>query len=335
MEGFDTKALKQAFKSMTGNDDVEFIGKDDYFDFQCQRCGQCCMNRDDIIINPFDVFNGARYLGIETEEFIKNYTQMHIGDGSKLPVVCLKSDPNNHGWCPLLELDILAGAKFKCKIDKAKPGACRNHPIGRVSGYQKNDDGVEVLEEQYVKVGQCPQSQGHNVMNKVSDWVANTLETPEDRNAAHNLQIGMWSEKKFNLPRLYRIFEMFSRLAETMNERKENLRDDINEKFGEEISEDEFNEVTDKAEEMLHMATSAAGMMYELIFTTTYFGYDINKPFVEQADEKRKKLQKEIPHFFQLGDALYDILIQQGSPEIQDKMRDYIEKGVLPNGDND
>ena len=35
------------------------IGLDDSFRFHCNVCGQCCKNRDDILLNPYDLYRIA------------------------------------------------------------------------------------------------------------------------------------------------------------------------------------------------------------------------------------------------------------------------------------
>lgn len=331
-DSFDSKQLKEAFKKMTGGEEIEYIGADEYFDFECQRCGRCCMGREDIIINPFDVFNGARYLKISTQEFIEKYTTTHIGDTSKLPVICLKCNEENHNWCPLLELDVLAGAKFKCKIDKAKPGACRNHPIGRVTAYSRSDDGTMSkleLKEKYVKVSQCEQSQGHHVMNKVSDWVANTLETPEDREASQELQLGVWHD--FDLPRFTRVVTMFVRLEDVFKANKDNITNDIRSVIPEgEASKEQLDASMARAEDIFNMAKTVAVGMYNLIYSTTYIDYDINKPFAEQARKRAEDLREGIKHFKDFQEILEDMISNHANPEIAKKVSDYIEKGVEP-----
>ena len=75
----DNDEILEAIKKTIGNDGVQFIDINDTFKFKCQQCGQCCMNRHDIIINPFDVYNGAKYLGITPEEFIITYLHADLG----------------------------------------------------------------------------------------------------------------------------------------------------------------------------------------------------------------------------------------------------------------
>ena len=38
------------------------LGADDTFRFSCKQCGKCCINRDDIILTPFDLFRASKKL---------------------------------------------------------------------------------------------------------------------------------------------------------------------------------------------------------------------------------------------------------------------------------
>ena len=33
---------------------------DDTFQFQCDQCGKCCINREDILMSPLDMYNAAK-----------------------------------------------------------------------------------------------------------------------------------------------------------------------------------------------------------------------------------------------------------------------------------
>ena len=44
-------------REFTGDDELTIVDLDDSFGFKCQQCGKCCMNRNDIILNPFDIFS--------------------------------------------------------------------------------------------------------------------------------------------------------------------------------------------------------------------------------------------------------------------------------------
>ena len=58
------------------NRDKMLIGIDDTFQFNCNQCGKCCMNREDILCTPKDVFRISKKLGISTYDFIKRYCEL-------------------------------------------------------------------------------------------------------------------------------------------------------------------------------------------------------------------------------------------------------------------
>lgn len=46
---------------------------DSSFRFHCTQCGKCCINRDDIILSPLDLFRIAKELNLSMEEVLKQY----------------------------------------------------------------------------------------------------------------------------------------------------------------------------------------------------------------------------------------------------------------------
>ena len=242
------KSLREA----TGSDDLEFIGIDDSFGFDCKQCGKCCMNREDIILNPFDVYNGAKHLGIDVFEFIKRYTYSTLGSKSKIPMLLLKTSDN--GFCPLLKFDIKDGGKFKCIIHEAKPNACANHPIGII-----RDTKDKNVDFEFVKVSQCSNSVSDK-QHIVRDWVKNYLEHKEEIYIAHKLQILI--QEYYDSKYFYR-FMNFSTNA-----------------YGK-FSIDDYNK---DSKDFIGMYVSK--------FLEIIYNYDINKPFIPQAEENLEKLKK-------------------------------------------
>ena len=107
------------------------LGPDDTFRFHCNQCGKCCINREDIILNPFDVYRASKELGLSTAEFITTYGECYIGDTSKLPLIRLRPRGSIRR-CPLLK-------DRKCSIQNAKPTVCALFPIGRAMSGAKQD----------------------------------------------------------------------------------------------------------------------------------------------------------------------------------------------------
>ena len=251
----ENKDELEKVREFTGDDNLTFIGIDDTFGFKCQQCGACCMNRNDIILNPFDIYKGAKYLGITPDKFLIDNCSTDLGCSSKIPIVLLASKEN--GFCPLLKFDIKDGGKFKCTIHPAKPGACSNHPIGTM--YATNlSDGTK--EAKYLKVSQC-QNSISDEQQLVRDWVKPYLDHKDEIELAHQIQHLVTNH--FD-PKAYWFLLSFARiLVKTTNDK--NLEDKVK-------------------EAMYTYLSISIGLGYT--------NYDIDKPFIEQAENNIKELNE-------------------------------------------
>ena len=99
------------------------IGPDEKFRFHCTQCGKCCINREDILLNPKDLYNIAATLSISQEEAVERYCETYMGGTSRLPIVRLRPQ-GSIKRCPLLK-------DRKCMVHKAKPTVCAMYPLGR------------------------------------------------------------------------------------------------------------------------------------------------------------------------------------------------------------
>lgn len=254
----------ETIRKFTKDENAQFIKLDDTFKFKCQQCGQCCMHRHDIILNPFDVYNGAKYLGITTDEFVSKYLDVELGADSKIPMLLLKSDERT-GFCPFLKFDVKGGGKFKCSIHAAKPGACANHPIGVITSHKMDseDDSDDNIEElSFIKVEQCDNSKSDNDV-LVRDWVKSYTDNIEEIRVAHEIQTYM---TKFFMPS-----ELFKLCSFIIRTKKASKLEDAKDIFG-----------------MFLMA------METVVHSTIGYGYieyDTNKPFLEQARKNKEELK--------------------------------------------
>ena len=99
------------------------IGLDDTFRFHCTACGKCCINREDILLNPRDLYRIAKHLNCTPLDVYQNYCESYIGSSSHFPIIRLK--PKGHvKRCPYLK-------DRKCAVHEAKPGVCAIYPLGR------------------------------------------------------------------------------------------------------------------------------------------------------------------------------------------------------------
>lgn len=288
-----------AIRKFTGDDSLKFIGPDDTFDFKCQQCGKCCMNRTDIIINPFDVYNGAKYLGIAPIEFVTKYCFPDLGGNSKIPMVLLATSEN--GFCPLLKFDVKDGGKFKCMIHPVKPGACANHPIGVTYALNK-ETGESTM--RYIKVQQCSNSTSDE-QHVVKDWVKPYIDNQSEIDMAHKIQ--HLATDYFNPRKFWFLLTSLNRFEK---------EDDRFEK-----------ELVIKAFNKYMSSTIAIG----------YVNYDINRPFIEQAEENIK----ELGEFYAKTKDIYDDLTMffkefsgKDFDEYFDEFEKSMRKGEVENDNN-
>lgn len=99
------------------------IDIDETFRFHCTQCGKCCIHREDILLNPRDIYNMSKELGISTQELFERYCEAYVGDDSRVPTVRIKPK-GSVKRCPLLK-------NRKCLVHKSKPSVCAMFPIGR------------------------------------------------------------------------------------------------------------------------------------------------------------------------------------------------------------
>lgn len=151
---------KRLVKIMEDYDKIR-IGPDESFQFHCDCCGKCCINREDILLNPFDVYRMAKALNITAQEVAENYCDVYLGDTSKLPILRLRPR-GSIKRCPFLE-------NRRCSINDAKPTVCALFPLGRMVRKSKSNNGGESVQIQYVLQSSCcgDKSQTHTVR----EWV--------------------------------------------------------------------------------------------------------------------------------------------------------------------
>lgn len=140
------------------------IGVDDPFRFQCTMCGKCCINREDILLNPEDLFRIADFLHLTPKEVFKQYCEAYIGDTSRMPIVRLKPQ-GTIKRCPFLK-------DRKCSVQEAKPTVCALFPIGRCVCVQNDQVLRETIPEiQYLF--SYPGCGNTSESHTVREWLTN------------------------------------------------------------------------------------------------------------------------------------------------------------------
>ena len=123
--------MDKRLEAIIDNYDRMKIGLDDTFSFGCKMCGHCCINREDILLPPYDLYRMAKALGISVEQTVKQYCEIYIGGDSRFPIIRLKPVGKNRR-CPLLKDN-------RCRVHQAKPTVCALYPIGRAVKLSKGE----------------------------------------------------------------------------------------------------------------------------------------------------------------------------------------------------
>lgn len=107
------------------------LNLDSTFHFRCRQCGDCCRNREDILLSPYDLSRIARHLSVNPKHVVDRFCHFYIGDSSRLPVVLLKSIGNDKR-CPFL-------LNNRCSIHASKPTVCALFPLGRFANVSEGN----------------------------------------------------------------------------------------------------------------------------------------------------------------------------------------------------
>ncbi len=184
-------SMDNRLKEIVDNFDSLKIGLDEPFRFHCTMCGKCCINREDILLTPRDMYSMAKELQISPEELFKRYCETYIGHDSCIPIVRLKPR-GSIKRCPLLK-------DRKCSVHKAKPGVCAMFPIGRcVTVDQKaaKMTNAKIGEIQYIFTN--PSCGDNAETHTVRGWLSEFGIPVEDE------FFNLWHQKIFQLGSIFR-----------------------------------------------------------------------------------------------------------------------------------
>lgn len=143
------------------------IGLDETFRFHCTQCGKCCTNREDIMLNPMDIFKMSKELGMSPSQFFQTYCMTHVGDASRFPIIRLKPVGSNRR-CPLLKNQL-------CSVHNVKPAVCAMYPLGRYIAIDQNSaefDETDISQVKYLlqPIDCGDKSEEHTVRRWLGDF---------------------------------------------------------------------------------------------------------------------------------------------------------------------
>jgi hypothetical protein len=120
---------------------IQIMQPNDKFQFGCKVCGDCCRNRDDILLSPYDMYNMSKALNMSCQDILDKYCNVYLGSGSKMPIVQVKfKEPLGYTVCPFLKKK---DGCFKCDVHDRKPFVCAAFPLGRMSSFNTKTGEME------------------------------------------------------------------------------------------------------------------------------------------------------------------------------------------------
>lgn len=155
------------------NGELQVLKRKDTFNFDCVRCGECCRNRTDILLNPFDFFRLCRAKKISPKDFITKYCVLYVGHSSFLPLIRVDFRPvydvggeNVIGTrCPFLGRK---GELFHCRVNDAKPFVCFAYPLGR---HEKDTGEIEYVLQDGLNCAGGRKAQADGTSQVVEEWM--------------------------------------------------------------------------------------------------------------------------------------------------------------------
>ncbi len=127
------------------SEDMIPVGLNDPMGFNCGADNPCfndCCRDLSQALTPYDVLRMKQALGIHSRDFLREYTSMHVGPGTGLPVVEFKPNPATQHACPFVTVD-------GCFLYADRPGSCRLYPLARAIA---KDRTTGVVREYYARI---------------------------------------------------------------------------------------------------------------------------------------------------------------------------------------
>jgi Fe-S-cluster containining protein len=122
---------------------------------------ECCRDLNQAL-TPYDILRLKRNLRISSQVFLKEYTSLHYGPESGLPIVTFKPNPGTGHECPFVT------AKG-CSVYEDRPGSCRLYPLARAIARDRDTGEID----EYFALIEEPHCQGFGQKTglKVREWM--------------------------------------------------------------------------------------------------------------------------------------------------------------------
>lgn len=139
----------------------------EHFKFDCHpgvSCFTVCCKNVDLTLYPYDVLKLKKGLGMDSEDFMREYTFLLKGDNPFFPTVKLKLLDDDKKCCPFLKDE-------GCRVYDFRPSACRTYPLERAV----DRSGISGMTDEYFFMTHHPYCMGHNETKEfgVKSWTRN------------------------------------------------------------------------------------------------------------------------------------------------------------------
>ncbi len=96
------------------------------FRFRCHPGIECftrCCAALSLVLTPYDVLRLKKRLGLTSDVFLERFTDAHLDDGCRFPMLRLRMESKAGRPCPFVTPE-------GCTVYQDRPGACRIYPLG-------------------------------------------------------------------------------------------------------------------------------------------------------------------------------------------------------------
>lgn len=103
------------------------LASEDRFQFACGPdvdCFNACCRDLNQFLTPYDIYRLKSRLRLSSGDFLRQYTNEHMGPQTGLPVISLRAVPEEDLRCPFV-------SEKGCRVYGDRPSACRTYPLAR------------------------------------------------------------------------------------------------------------------------------------------------------------------------------------------------------------
>ena len=114
------------------------LSLDSVIQFDCHKgvsCFNACCKNIDIVITPYDILRLKRRLGLDSREFVGNYTTPYPMDHHDLPGLKMNTKPGT--------TECIFLSEEGCTVYEDRPAACRYYALGSMGVRKKDAPAVE------------------------------------------------------------------------------------------------------------------------------------------------------------------------------------------------